>query len=65
MTPPKPTHEKPQRKPGCAAFHAANTCQRLDPLAGGRVSMLAIVHNDSHGYDKTFPPNMGTNVRTV
>lgn len=47
------------KRPGCTAFHAADTCERLDPLANGQVSMLAILHNDAHGYDKTLPVNMG------
>lgn len=43
----------------CKAFHAAKTCERIDPLAFGNVSLLAIMHNDTHGYDKTLPMNMG------
>jgi hypothetical protein len=53
------------KKPGCTAFHAADTCERLDPLAGGQASVLAIMHNDAHGYDKTFPCNMGVTTRAV
>jgi len=50
------------RDPKCGAYHAADTCERLDPLAGGQVSILAIMHNDTHGYDKTFPHGMGETV---
>ena len=53
------------KRPGCTAFHAAGTCERLDPLASGQVSLLAILHNDAHGYDKTLPVNMGVTTRTV
>ena len=51
--------------PNCKAFHAAKTCERLDPLAFGSVSVLAIMHNHTHGYDKAFPMNMGETVRQV
>lgn len=47
------------RDANCKAYHAANTCDRLDPLAKGTVSLLALMHNESHGYDKVLPENMG------
>jgi len=62
---PKPLKGLWPRRVGCTAFHAVDTCERLDPLAGGQASMLAIIHNDAHGYDKTFPCNMGVTTSKV
>jgi len=47
------------RNPNCLAYHCCDTCDRVDPLTANGVSVLALLHNETHGYDKVFPHNMG------